>query len=55
MDTGAEDLLVLADRGSSNARVALDAQVVTQGAHDLVDLLGQLTGGGEDQGLKAGI
>ena len=28
--------------------------VVTQGTHDLLDLLGQLTGGGQDQALALG-
>ena len=42
---------VLADGGASNAGVALSAHVVSQGHDDLLDLLGQLAGWGEDQSL----
>lgn len=44
---------VLADVGASNASVALNVHVVTKGDDDFLDLLGQLTGGGEDEGLGA--
>mmetsp|Transcript_3805 Transcript_3805/g.11859 ORF Transcript_3805/g.11859 Transcript_3805/m.11859 type:complete len:432 (+) Transcript_3805:100-1395(+) len=37
-----QDALVLAHRRATHARVALDRQVVAQGAHDLLDLLRQL-------------
>merc|ERR1719398_52495 len=42
---------VLSDRGAANAGVTLGAHVVTQGHHHLLDLLGQLPGGGQEEGL----
>lgn len=51
VNTSLEDSGVFTDRCTTDAGVALDTEVVTQGAHDLFDLLGKLTGGGEDQGL----
>ena len=54
VDAGLEDAGVLTDRGAANAGVALDLQVVAEGAHDLLDLLGELAGGGEHQGLALG-
>ena len=42
---------VLADRGPADAGVALDLEVVPEGPHDLLDLLGELARGGQDQGL----
>ncbi len=45
---------ILPDAGASNAGVAVDAHVVTKGHNDLLDLLGQLTGGGKDQSLNYG-
>lgn len=52
-DLGAvlERLHVITDRGAANAGVALNVHEVTDGDNDLLDLLGQLTGGGEDEGL----
>ena len=51
MNTSLEDSGVFTDRRTAHAGMALDTEVVTQSAHDLFDLLGKLTGGGEDQGL----
>ena len=42
---------VLADWGTTNASVALGSHVVAQSHDHLLDLLGQLTGWGKDQGL----
>lgn len=52
-DLGAvlEGLHVVTDGGAANAGVALDVHEVTDGDNDLLDLLGQLAGGGEDEGL----
>lgn len=46
-----EGLHVIADAGTTNAGVALDVHEVTDGDDDLLDLLSQLTGRGEDEGL----
>lgn len=52
-DLGAvlEGLHVITDAGATNAGVALNVHEVTDGDDDLLDLLGQLAGGGEDEGL----
>jgi hypothetical protein len=52
-DLGAvlEGLHVVTDAGATNAGVALDVHEVTDGDDDLLDLLGQLAGGGEDKSL----
>jgi hypothetical protein len=52
-DLGAvlESLHVITDAGATNAGVALDVHEVANGNDDLLDLLGQLTGGSEDEGL----
>ena len=52
-DLGAvlEGLHVIPDAGAANAGVALDLHEVTDGDHNLLDLLGQLAGGGEDESL----
>ena len=42
---------VLANGGSSDAGVALGSHVVAQGHDDLLDLLGQLAGRGQNQSL----
>jgi len=42
---------VLTDVGSSNASMALNVHVVAEGDHNFLNLLSQLTGGGEDEGL----
>lgn len=59
-DLGAvlEGLHVITDAGAANAGVALNVHEVTDGDDDLLDLLSQLTGGSEDQGLallQAGV
>lgn len=46
-----ESLHVVANAGTTNAGVALDAHEVTDSDDDLLDLLGQLTGRGENEGL----
>ena len=51
VNAGLEDALVLADAGPADAGVDLDAEVVAEGPHDLLDLLGELSGRGEDEGL----
>lgn len=51
VNAGLEGTSVLADGGTTDAGVALDVEVVTQGSHDLFDLLGKLSGGGENEGL----
>ena len=42
---------VLAQVGSSDAGVTLDVHVVPEGQHHLLDLDGQLPGGGETEDL----
>ena len=49
---------VLTDVGTTNTGVAIDFHEVTNGNNDLLDLLGQLTGGSKDQslaGLNIGV
>jgi hypothetical protein len=46
-----QSLHILAHTGATNAGMALDVHEVTDGDNDLLDLLGQLTGGGEDESL----
>lgn len=49
---------VLADIGTTDTGVALKAHEVTDGNHDLLDLLSKLTGGSKDQslaGLQVGV
>ena len=52
-DLGAvlEGLHVITDGGTTNAGVARDVHEVTNGDDDLLDLLGQLAGRGEDESL----
>lgn len=54
-DLGAvlEGLHVLTDVGSTDTGMAVDVHEVTNGDDDLLDLLGQLTGGSEDKGLAS--
>lgn len=54
-DLGAvlEGLHVLTDVGSTDTGMAVDVHEVTDGDDDLLDLLGQLTGGSEDKGLAS--
>lgn len=54
----AESGHVLTDVGTTDTGVALEAHEVTNGHHDLLDLLGQLTGRSENQslaGLQVGV
>lgn len=44
-------LHVITDVGATNTGVALNAHEVTNGDNDLLDLLSQLAGGGQDEGL----
>ena len=46
-----EGLHVVTDAGTTNAGMALNVHEITDSHNDLLDLLGQLTGRGEDQGL----
>lgn len=59
-DLGAvlEGLHVITDAGATDAGVALNVHEVTDSDDDLLDLLGQLTGRSQDQGLallQAGV
>jgi hypothetical protein len=51
LGTVLEGLHVVTDAGAANAGVALDVHEVTDGDNDLLDLLSELTGGGEDKRL----
>lgn len=51
MNTIAENLHVLTEGSTTNAGMALDLQEIANGDNDLHNLLSQLTGRGEDQGL----
>lgn len=42
---------IITDAGTTNAGVALDVHEISDGNNDLLDLLSQLTGGSENQGL----
>jgi hypothetical protein len=42
---------VLSDGGSTDTSVAVDVEVVSESDDDLLDLLGELSGWGEDQSL----
>ena len=46
-----EGLHVVADAGATNASMAFHVHEVANSNHDLLDLLSQFTGGGEDQSL----
>lgn len=46
-----ESLLIVTDAGTSDTGVALDVHKVTDGDDDLLDLLGQLASGSENQSL----
>jgi hypothetical protein len=52
-DLGAflQGLHVITNTGAANAGVALNVHEVANSDNDLLDLLGQLTGGGENQSL----
>ena len=49
--SGVELPHVLPDGGAANAGVTLGPHVVTQRHHNLLDLLSQLPGGGQEEGL----
>ena len=51
VNTALEDTDVITDGGTTDAGMDLDLHVVTESDDDLLDLLGQLTGGGKDEGL----
>lgn len=51
MDSTLQNSLVFPDTGATDTGMHLDTQVVSQGTHDLLDLLCQLTGRGKNQGL----
>jgi hypothetical protein len=51
LGTFLEGLHVVTDGGTANAGVARDVHEVTDGDDDLLDLLGQLAGGGENKSL----
>jgi hypothetical protein len=51
VDTILEDLDIITDDSSTNAGVALDVHEVSDGNNDLLDLLSQLTGWGQDKSL----
>jgi hypothetical protein len=51
LGTVLEGLHVVTDAGTANTGVALDVHKVTDGDDDLLDLLGKLASGGEDEGL----
>ena len=51
LGTFLESLHVVTDAGAANAGMALDIHEVPNGDDDFLDLLGQFTGGGEDQSL----
>lgn len=53
LGTVTEGSHVLTDVGTTDTGVALDAHEVTNGNDDLLDLLGQLTGGSKDQSLAS--
>lgn len=46
-----ERLHIITDAGTTNAGMALNVHEISDGNHDLLDLLGQLTGRGENQSL----
>mmetsp|Transcript_14375 Transcript_14375/g.31152 ORF Transcript_14375/g.31152 Transcript_14375/m.31152 type:complete len:315 (+) Transcript_14375:57-1001(+) len=51
VDTCLEGTNIITDGGTSNTGMNLKVHVVTEGNHDLLNLLGQLTGGGKNQRL----
>jgi hypothetical protein len=51
VDASLESADVVADGSTSDASVDGDLHVVSEGDDDLLDLLGELTGGSEDEGL----
>lgn len=55
LDTAAEDLDVVSDQGSTDAGVRGDLEELSEGLADLLGLLGELTGGCEDESLGTGV
>lgn len=53
LGTVLESLHVVTDAGATDTGVALDVHEVTDGDNDLLDLLGELTGGSEDKSLAS--
>ena len=51
LGAGAESVHILTDVGTTDTGVAVEGHEVTNGDNDLLDLLSQLTGGSDDQGL----
>ncbi len=51
MGTGLELGDVLLDGGTTDTSVAVDVHVVTESDDDFLDLLSELSGGGEDESL----
>mmetsp|Transcript_31888 Transcript_31888/g.51287 ORF Transcript_31888/g.51287 Transcript_31888/m.51287 type:complete len:267 (+) Transcript_31888:357-1157(+) len=51
LDTLAEDVHIFADRGTADAYVGGDIQIVSKSASYLLDLLSQLAGGCQNEGL----
>ena len=51
VDAALEDTDVVTDGGTTDAGMDLDLHVVAESDDDLLDLLGQLTGGSKDEGL----
>jgi len=51
LGTFLEGLHVIADAGTTNACVALNVHEIADSDDNLLDLLSQFTGGGQDQGL----
>jgi len=51
VDAAAKHVDIIRDLGTTDARVADDVEVVTDGAHNLVRLVGELAGWGEDERL----
>ena len=52
LGAGAESVHILTDVGTTDTGVAVEGHEVTDGDNDLLDLLSQLTGGSDDQGLS---
>ena len=51
LNTEVPPLDVGADLSAADAGVTLDLEILTDGEHNLLGLLGELTGGGQDDGL----
>ena len=51
VDTTLKGADIVTDGGSSDTSVYADVHVITQGDHNLLNLLGQLTGGSQNKAL----